>query len=639
MTRPSLSLADIFSDNMVLQRGRPVPVWGWAAPGAAVRIQFAGQEKSAAAGANGRWEARLDALGPCAEPRDLRVTSPGASPVLLRNVLVGDVWLCSGQSNMEFSLYSANQGAAESRAATFPSLRLFTVLKQKAEVRQDRLSRTGWQACRPETAGPFSAVAYFFGRELFRRLAVPIGLVHSAWGGTVAEAWTSDDALRADPALRPLAEARLRQGPPEESARAAYERAMKALEARTRDRGNAGWERGWADVGEPAGDWKEMALPRLWRKVEGLDFNGVLWFRKEVNLPAAWVGRELRLSIGACDKSDTTYFNNTAVGRLTMEDSPDAWCRPRIYPVPAALTAARRAVIAVRVHSNMYGGGMTGPAEEMELTCPSLPDSPAIPLAGLWRYATEQNYGRIEPPQPPDSPNVPSLLFNAMIAPLIPMALRGVIWYQGESNASRARQYRTLFPALIRDWRAQWGQGDFPFLFVQLANYAVIPKQPMESSWSELREAQTMALRLPATGMAVAIDIGDPEDIHPRNKQEVGRRLALCALKDVYGIREIASSGPMFRDATREGSALRVRFRHAENLAARGGSVEGFALAGPDRHFVWAQARIEGDSVLVSAPSVAEPEAVRYAWADSPVCNLYNAAGLPAAPFRSDSDA
>jgi len=513
------------------------------------------------------------------------------------------------------------------------------VPKHTAEQPQAKLGDTAWQVCSPDTIANFSAVGYFFGRELFRRLNVPIGLINSSWGGTVAEAWTSREALLAVPELKELITSYDCDMPNLNKLKAHYAKQMGDIEARTRDTGNTGWAKGWADLQSPEGLWKETDLPGIWQTNEELNFSGVLWFRKELELPSAWVGQDLHLAIGACDKSDITYFNNIQVGSVTMQDRSDAWSFLREYTVPGRLVQPGRNVIAVRVHSNMFAGGMTGPAALMQLACPARPALPPIPLAGPWHYRVEQNYGLVEVPSDPAGPNIPTCLFNAMIAPVIPFALRGAIWYQGESNAERAKQYRTLFPAMIRDWRGHWRQDDFQFLFVQLANYMTTRQKPAESRWAELREAQTMTLQLPHTGMAVTIDIGETQDIHPRNKQDVGLRLALSALADMYKIPGVIGSGPLFHEARREGSALRVFFTHAAGgLVCRGSELQGFAVAGADRKFVWAQARMEKDTVLVWSSSVPEPTAVRYAWADNPVCNLYNAAGLPASPFRTDNE-
>ena len=639
----NVKLADVFGDHMVLQSGRPVPIWGWASAGTRVQVRFADQTQLAKADTGGRWEVRLNAMPVCADPRNLVVeVSRGKRPLTVRDVVVGEVWICSGQSNMEFSVGKSNAAEREIPAAQYPLIRLLTVPKHTAEQPQTEIGGTGWQVCTPETIANFSAVGYFFGRELFRRLNIPIGLINSSWGGTVAEAWTSRETLMAVPELKEIIASYDNDLLNLTELNAAYAKQMGVIEARTRDTGNTGWAKGWADFKNPEGQWKDMDLPGIWQRNEGLNFSGVLWFRKELDLPAAWVGHDLRLAIGACDKSDTTYFNNTQVGSVTMQDRPDAWSFLREYTVPARLVRPGRNVITVRVHSNMDAGGMTGPAALMQLACLARPDLPPIPLAGPWRYVVEQNYGLIKTPQlppGPGSPNVPMCLFNAMIAPLKPFALRGAIWYQGESNAERARQYQALFPAMINDWRRHWRQDNFQFLFVQLANYRATQREPEESQWAELREAQVMALQLPNTGMAVTIDIGDAADIHPRNKQDVGLRLALSALADLYKVPGVTGSSPLFCEARREKSAMRVFFKHAAGgLVCRGSELQGFAVAGADQKFVWAKARIEKDTVLVWAPSVPEPTAVRYAWADNPIGNLYNAAGLPASPFRTDSE-
>ena len=558
---------------------------------------------------------------------------------------MGEVWLCSGQSNMEFAVCRAKDGDREKTEADFSGIRLLNIPKFVAITTRNFISACSWEVCNPETVSEFSAVGYFFGRELHRRLGVPVGLINASWGGTVAEAWTSREALLENQELSALvAKYEMEIPNPEELiARyekesllfAKYKKESPLIEQRTKDVENLGYPLGWADITNQAGEWKDMELPSAWQS-RGLDFSGVLWFRMEIELPKGWQGKELRLSIGATDKSDITYFNNVKVGGITMADRQDSWCTLRSYIIPANLAKPAKNVIAVRVHSDKYGGGMTGPATEMRLSCPALPESSPVQLSGIWKYAVESNYGKIEIPVM-TPPNYPSLLFNGMISPLIPYAIRGAIWYQGEANASRAKQYRTLFPAMIKDWRRHWSQGEFEFLFVQLPNYGTELSIPSESEWAELRESQTMALQLPKTGMAVTIDIGDARDIHPANKQDVGLRLALNALARVYG-QQVPYSGPMFKSMTREGKSLRIYFDHINGkLECRGEKLPGFAIAGADRKFVWAQCEINNDNVIVSSPAVPDPEYVRYAWADNPVCTLYDSVGLPVNPFRTDN--
>jgi sialate O-acetylesterase len=646
--------APLFTDNLVLQQGMPISVWGTAEPGEHVEAAFRGQcAETKADETSGHWKLTLAPLTPSAEPAQLLATATASggkkTHLACHNVLTGEVWVCSGQSNMEWPVALARDAEQEIAAADFLGIRLFTVPQKTATEPALEISGdpSPWLVCSPDTIrrpspdhpSGFSAVAYFFGRELHRRLGVPIGLINASVGGTCAETWTSRQGLLADPAVRETWDSYERGLPDLDRQEARWQEEMRALEARTRDTGNAGLALGYAGAAEPAGDWRDMTLPGNWRR-KGLDFHGIVWFRLAVEIPDAWAGRDLRLSLGAADKSDTTYFNGARVGGITMQDREDAWSVPRIYTVPGGLVRAGRNVLAVRVHSNKNDAGLMGPAGIMSLGCPALPDAAPLTLAGIWRYAVEANYGNvIVPPRPqgPGNLNSPTALFNGMIAPLTSFALRGAIWYQGEHNVSQALAYRSLFPALIRDWRRQWGRDDLAFHFVQLANYLERKEQPDESPWAELREAQTWALRLPHTGMAVAIDVGEADDIHPRNKQDVGLRLAWSVLHGEYGLKDVTPSGPRFREARREGDALRLLFDYAETgLVCRGKSLQGFAVAGSNRIFAWASARIEGATVVVSSPVVPAPELVRYAWADNPICNLYSGAGLPASPFHSE---
>jgi sialate O-acetylesterase len=632
-----MNIASIFTSGMVLQQGIPVPVWGTASPGSTITVRFAGQRVSGVVDTEGRWMVRLVPMAANAVPAVLEVSSSDGACLSLSDVLVGEVWVCSGQSNMEWPLTGSRNGDEEASRAHFPGIRLFTVPQRPSGVPESGVTGASWCACSPETAAKFSAVAYYFGRELQSRLqpanaaSVPIGLINASWGGTVGEAWVRWEALLENPVTAGILEDFQRAHPALAERRLDWGRDVDSLHEITRDKGNAGFSQGWAAIDEPAGEWAEMELPGTWQS-RGCNFSGILWFRKTVEIPEGWAGRELQLSIGSTDKSDVTYFNNEQVGSVTMAEREDAWSVQRTYTVPGRIVKAGRNVIAVRVHSDKFAGGMTGPADSMRLACPDCGADAAIPLAGPWRYGVEADYGFVD-----SLHNVPSALFNGMIAPLIPYAIRGAIWYQGESNAERARQYQTLFQVLIRDWRRSWGEGDFPFYFVQLANFMVRREQPTESQWAELREAQTMALALPNTGMTVAIDIGEAGDIHPRNKKDVGLRLALNALHGTYGHGDVTPSGPLFRSAKREGSSLRISFHHAVGgLVCQGDALRGFAIAGEDGRFVWGEARIDGDELLVSHPAIAHPEAARYGWADNPEVNLCNKAGLPASPFRTD---
>lgn len=634
-----LTLAAIFSEYMVLQRERPLPVWGWAEPGTIVLVQLADHHAEAVTAEDGRWLATLAPL-PAGGPYTMSITA-GEETVTFGDVLIGEVWLCSGQSNMEWTLSLARDAEQEVAAAHYPEIRMFTV--EKNAVYHPVRDVTGsWVVCAPETAGTFSAVGYFYARELYQRLGIPIGMINTSWGGTYAETWTSREALLAEPALRNIAEEYDARMTGIDDISAAYEQAINEWKERTlpRDAGNLGFARGWADPLTDTTDWPTMTMPSSWQD-KGLLFNGVLWFRLQVEIPAAWVGQDMLLELAPIDKSDITYWNNAEVGGMNFEEDPQSWCTPRKYTVPAALVKAGSNTLAVRMFSHVYGAGMFGVPQQLQVKPKNMPNAEAISLAGNWQYQVEQNYGltpSTPPPMPPgmENPNSPYALQRGMLAPLAPYAIRGAIWYQGESNADNAYQYRLLFPTMIADWRRQFAQGDFPFYYVQLANYMSPSETPTECAWAELREAQTFTLQYPNTGMAVIIDIGDAVDIHPRNKQDVGTRLALWALAKDYS-QDVSYSGPLYRAMKIENSSIRLFFDlGASALVAKDGPLRAFQIAGIDREFVWADAVIDGETVVVSSPLVSEPVAVRYGWANNPPCNLYNNAGLPASPFRTD---
>ncbi len=640
-TQAEVRVPSIIGDNMVVQQGRKARVWGTAQPGESVTVTFAGQTERTMADGQGHWQIFL---GPRKAGGPFVLTIAGSNTLTFKNVLVGDVWICSGQSNMEFPLVNATGGAEAMAQANYPEIHLFTVQKNTAPLPLDDV-KGHWVVTSPEQVGQFSAVGYFFGRELYQRLKIPLGLIHSSWGGTPAEAWTSHDALASVPVLKPILDRYQKSLEMLPQRRQDYERALADWERNNlyADPGNKGEALGYASV-DPTfnlADWKLMNLPQFF-ETAGLIIDGAVWFRKEIDLPASWMGKDLALNLTAIDDFDITYFNGTRVG-ATGNDTPNSYLVPRHYNVPGSLVHAGRNLIAVRVFDRAGEGGF-GRSDLMSLVPVGAKEAEAISLAGPWSYKVEL---ALEPKKPdygsrpelpgPTNQNSPSVLYNAMIAPLKPYAIRGAIWYQGESNASRAYQYRTLFPTMIRNWRAAWGQGDFPFYFVQLANWRPVKSEPEDSEWAELREAQTMTLQQPGTGMAVIIDIGDTNDIHPRNKLDVGKRLAAWALAESYH-QNVESSGPLYESFSLKDEKIRVKFKHLGGglKTSDGGPLKGFAIAGADHKFVWADARVEGDIVIVWSRDVARPVAVRYAWADNPVCNLYNQAGLPASPFRTD---
>jgi sialate O-acetylesterase len=629
----------IIGDNMVVQQGGKARLWGMGEPGESVTVTLAGGRAHAIVDGQGHWQvflASLKAGGPFV------LTIVGSNTLTFKNVLVGDVWICSGQSNMEFPLVNATGGAEAIAQANYPEIHLFTVQKNTAALPLDDV-KGHWVVTTPAQVGQFSAVGYFFGREIYQRLKIPLGLIHTSWGGTPAEAWTSHDAVESVPDLKPILDK--------------YQRSLEALPKRQEDyeRAEAEWERtnlhqdpgnkgealGYADPALNAADWSQMNLPQFF-ETAGLLIDGAVWFRKEVDLPPAWAGKDLALNLTAIDDFDVTYFNGTRVG-ATGNETPNSYLAPRNYKVAGKLVHPGRNLIAVRVFDRAGEGGF-GRTDLMSLAPVGAKETEAISLAGPWFYKVEL---ALEPKKPdygsrpelpgPTNQNSPSVLYNAMIAPLVPFSIRGAIWYQGETNASKAYQYRTLFPTMIRNWRAAWGEGDFPFYFVQLANWKPKNPEPGESDWAELREAQTLTLREKHTGMAVIIDIGDTDDIHPRNKLDVGKRLAAWALAETYR-QKVESSGPLYDSFSVKDDKIRVKFKHLGGglKTSDGGPPKGFAIAGADHKFVWANARVEGDAIVVWSKDVAHPVAVRYAWADNPVCSLYNEAGLPASPFRTD---
>ena len=619
-------LSPAFGSHMVMQRGRPNSFWGWTKPGGKVTVSVAGKKASGKADATGKWLVRID---PPKVGGPYRVTVDGDQRVLLEDVLVGDVWLCTGQSNMEMGLTQAAGGMDEVAKADDPKLRLFTVEKATALTPLPTL-RGDWKVCTPASVaeggwGGFSAVGYFFGKALRRETGIPIGLVADNWGGTNAESWMSREAA-----------GKLKDFDPALAAGDAYttggERSYAARVLNWYAANDPGSKTGvaWAATDLDLTDWKPVAVPNGFSSL-GLDgFDGTAWFRKEVTLTEAQAAGAATLDLGVVDDYDTTWVNGVLVG------SPSGGNVAQRHTVPAGTLHAGRNVIAVRVLDTGGGGGFTSPAEALTLT---LADGTKLPLSGEWQghVGAPLNAGGGFPTNISNDPNQPTSLYNGMIAPLLPLAIKGAIWYQGENNAGRAEQYRRVLPAMIADWRDRFDSGDFPFYIVSLAAFMPHKGQPGNDEWAELREAQALtAKNMGNSGLALAIDVGDAADIHPKDKKTVGERLALVALARDYG-KKVVYEGPTFRSLRVKGTEARVEFDHADGgLLARGGPLGEFALAGADRKWHWATARIDGDAVVLTSPDVPVPVAVRYAWQSNPVATLTNGAGLPAVPFRTD---
>jgi sialate O-acetylesterase len=632
-----IRLPSVLGDGMVLQRESEVVLWGRAAPGAEIRIapSWTAESSGATADAKGGWRATVQTPA-AGGPFEIRFTGDGER--VLRDVWSGEVWLCSGQSNMEWhvaDLPAARRGVPgpdeEVAKASFPGIRLFDV-PNRLSNHELRDAAGEWRTCSPATAGGFSATAYFFGRALHQELGVPIGLITADWGGTPVRSWISAEALRAFPEVADELEYVLLSVDP--NRRHEYARSHGSDWWSLADERGGESDPRWSSSGFDDASWKEIELPSLL----GGDlarFDGFVSCRREVELPAEWAGKGATLELGAIDDRDDAWFEGVHVGS-TREDG--RWSTPRRYAVPASAIHAGRCAIALRVLDTGGPGGFHGESAEMVLRSDDASLAP-IPLAGPWRLRAGAALSALPPIGSAAVPKLgagsPSVLFNGMIAPLLPLRFRGALWYQGEADVGRAELYRRMFPALVADWRARFSNGAFPFHYVQIAPYSY-PGQPATAA-AELRDAQRRALEdLGDAGMAVTLDLGDPDDIHPGNKQEVGRRLALAALAGTYGRRMLSRSGPLYRGLAIEGSRARVMFDASAPLVLAKGDPRAWQIAGEDRRFFDADAAVDGDTVLVSSPRVPQPVAVRYAFTNAASACLFDAAKLPASSFRTD---
>jgi sialate O-acetylesterase len=620
-----VSLPALISDGMVLQRDSNVKIWGWAGQGEKVKIDFNGKTYSAKAGTHGKWDVVLfqsKAGGPYS--MDIEADNH----ITLKDIMIGDVWVCSGQSNMELSMNRVKYRYQDIIAnSDNPAIRQFVVpdaynFKQP----QEDFKSGHWVSANPETVLEFTAVGFFFAKELFEKYHVPIGLINTSLGGSPAQAWLSEEALKAFPEYLEEAkefrnDAHIEQIIQKDKAVSDewYNRLQQI------DKGLQKGQKPWFDTTYDASQWATMNVPGYWADDELGPVNGVVWFRREFNVPASIAGKPAKLWVGRIVDADTTYVNGKIVGTVSYQYPP------RIYDIPSNLLKAGRNIMVIRVINNSGRGGF-------------VPDKPykvstkeqTLDLKGSWQY----KLGAVMEPLP-DKTFIqwkPLGLYNAMIAPLLNYEIKGVIWYQGESNTSKPPEYHNLFASLITDWRAKWNQGDFPFLYVQLANFMEAKNIPCESNWAEVREAQLKTLSLPNTGMVVTTDIGEWNDIHPLNKEDVGKRLALAAQRLAYGDEEVVHSGPIYKSMKIDGNKIILTFAHiGSGLTTKGGDeLKHFAIAGTDKKFIWAKAKIEGDKVIVWNDGLNNPVAARYGWADNPEgANLYNKEGLPAPPFRT----
>ena len=639
MTQSSrkLVLGSPFQNNLVLQRGRPNPIWGWDKPRECIEARVEGSKTQLVATTladdAGRWQLDCPEIP---EGGPYTIAIKGSSEEMLRNVLVGEVWLASGQSNMEWKVSAVENADLEISQANFPQIRMFNAVTTTANEPFATVEGE-WLECTPANVDGFSAVGYFFARELHEHLGVPIGILHASWGGTPIQAWTSIEALRSAIDVERELDAQSERDRNAPSLEAIATQSVLDWESKylPADPGNTGVGKGWASPEYNDSGWKSMRLPCDWQS-RGLNHNGVVWFRHSIEIPPEWAGRDLVLSLGAIDDFDVTYFNGNLIG-THPKGTPEAYRMRRRYPVPKEMVRAGLAVIAVRVFDHFGEGGLLGPAAQMNLS-PVGAERQSIKLSGDWKYEIEHVIptvpGSVFETYPKLDVQLPqhrlSTLFNAMINPLAPYGMRGAIWYQGESNVEQHRQYRDLMIAMIRDWRSHWHLGQFPFLFVQLPNFRG------GVQWPYLREAQEQTLSEPNTAMAVTLDIGNPDDIHPRNKREVGRRLALLAMAHCGKTRSQENSGPQLSHVEIVGPVAHVHLECAHGLTSGGEEVSSFELAGSDRVYHPARAVIQGASIQVTSAQVQRPVSVRYAWYDAPKVNLRNATGLPASPFRTD---
>jgi len=629
-------LHPLFSDHMVLQRDAPTAVWGWAQPGKEVSIALAAKTGTSVADAQGKWMVKLGAL-PAGGPHTMSVTGPQTAEV--RDVLLGDVWVCSGQSNMQMSVGGSMNAKEEIAVAAHPRIRLFSVpwaglrpgARQVMHTEPQETVAAMWEVCSPETVGDFSAVGYFFARDLQKEVDVPIGLVRAAVGGSAITSWCSPAVLADVPELKSGLESveTLRRLVRENKVGEAY---FNTVVERWWDEHDAGTHEGWFKLEYDTAGWREVTLPAAGGKADVPAFDGVVWFRKEVVIPQDWAGKELSLYITGIWEPDTTWFNGNVVGSFGQ-----GWIN-RTSKIPAALVKSGRNVIALRVLAQP-GRGYQGPSAASKLELPGS-KAAAISLGGQ-RLLRESTPASKLPPFPHRLDNdfqLPTVLYNGMIAPLLPFAVKGALWYQGETPCPGGHAvHRRLLTGMIADWRTRFASPDSWFLIVQLPVLGGEPTlNPEATGAAEIRAVQwDVGHSVANADTAVITDLGDPHDIHPKNKQDVGKRLALIAQARIYG-KAVEYSGPVFKTATIEGKTVRVRYDHlGGGLVVKGGKLEGFALAGANRKFVWADSKTDGDDVLVSSSQVDEPKFLRYDYVDVPHYRLWNKAGLPAAPFEA----
>jgi sialate O-acetylesterase len=644
---------------MVLQRNAPIKLWGKAAPGETVTVFLGGNQRTVNADEAGEWEATLPKMA-AGGPFELQVRA--RNTLTVKDILIGEVWVCSGQSNMEWKMGWQVEGLEAESKIEDPQLRMFTVAKAISSTLKDDV-QGDWQSASPMNTPGFSAVGYFFAKKLRAALGVPVGMLHTSWGGTRIEAWTErktnlalgmnlrEYAIQDGEGNAILDAQKLRWS----KARSAWQKAGSPT-GTFADPGRSPKTLGWEKADTDDSDWSRVAVPGPWEEsgaeaLVGID--GGVWLRRWVTVSAETASKETTLSLGPIDDVDATFVNGMLVG-ATGEETPQSWQAKRNYKVPKGTLKAGRNLIAIRVWDAQGAGGLVGATSELFLREELTVEGRAalkMPLSGEWRFKAELTRPADPGPEPTGlNANSASALYNGMLYPLRRYGVQGVIWYQGESNAGNAALYRRQLPAMVENWRRIFDNEKMAFYTVQLAPWQKINPQPEDSGWARLREAQLQAMTtMKNTGIAVITDLGDEADIHPRKKGPVGERLALLALKSCYGKKKTVASGPTLKKVTVRGEELVLTFQGVDGglvaaatdsagRAVNPGQLVGFAIAGEDGKFVWADARIIGkDRVSLRSVGVASPKFVRFGWANFPVVNLFNAHGLPATPFRTDS--
>jgi len=622
-----VTLPKLVSNGMILQRDQKVKLWGWASPQEEITIEFNGHTVKTTAGQDQKWQTFLPAMkagGP------YQMTIKGNNTILLKDILLGDVWLCSGQSNMEFLLSKSKELYKNEVAnSTNSQIREFSVKSAYSYVLRKDIDEGSWKSANPQNVLGFSAVGYFFALNLYQKYKVPVGIIHSSYAGSPAEAWMSDEALQPYPHY-------LKKAAPYKDAAFAKAALLKDkqtndqwfAELNKNDKGLNGRIPVWSKPGLDVSDWKKIKVPGAWED-QGIDVDGVIWLRKQVNVSSDMLNKPAYLELGLIDDIDTTYLNGVALGTKNNR------YLARRYEIPSGLLKEGENTITVRVVDKEGRGGII-PGKQYRLES----GGKYIDLTGDWLY----KIGHQMPAMPVNTflrlEYMPGIQYYSKLLPIAGYTIKGAAWYQGEANTGKAEEYKTLLPAMIKDWRSLWGQGDFPFLIVQLANYMAPPVEPQDGGWPKLRESQAfVANTIPHVGLALAIDIGETNDIHPLNKKDVGYRLALSAYKVAYGDKDAIEPITQYDSMKVEGNKIIISFKNLDKgLRAKNGELKQFAIAGADKKFYWAKATIKNGKVEVWSDQVKQPLAVRYAWANNPEgSNLYNLNGLPVAPFRTDS--